>query len=166
MRHHLLIAPTLIAAVGLGGCGEDAGAASEACDAFVAIDREFSINEDIEAGIAAIVAFVDDVADDVADEVEPLFPLLREDPEAAFESEEFATAGAAADDSLSSIAMTSASTSKRSISRSAAFRTRSTPGGSRSRSPTTPRRTSSTRRCCSARTTESTARPTRCSPPP
>jgi hypothetical protein len=98
MRHHLLTAATLIAVIGLGACGEDAGAASEACDAFVAIDRELSINEDLEAGIAALVAFVEEAPDDVADAVEPLIPLLQEDPEAAFESEELAIADVAADD--------------------------------------------------------------------
>jgi hypothetical protein len=98
MRHHLVTATTLVAATGLGACGDDAGAASEVCDAFVAIDRELSINEDLEAGIAALEAFVDAAPDDVAADVEPLIPLLREDPEAAFESEELAVADAAADD--------------------------------------------------------------------
>lgn len=97
MRHTTLPAAVLVTAAALSGCGEDAGAASEACDAFVAVDHELSINEDLEAGIAAIEAFAAAAPDDVAADVEPLIPLLRDDPEAAFESDEMAAADATAD---------------------------------------------------------------------
>jgi hypothetical protein len=98
MRHHLLPALAIIGAVGLGACGDDAGASSEACDAYVAIDRELSINEDMEAGIAALEAFVAAAPDDVGADVEPLVPLLRDDPEAVDGSEELPIAESAADD--------------------------------------------------------------------
>lgn len=88
----------LLAIAAATACGSDGDTDAAACDAFVAIDREMSVNEDVEAGIAAIETFAAEVPDDIARDVEPLLTLLREDPEAAFESEELANAETTTDD--------------------------------------------------------------------
>jgi hypothetical protein len=93
------MAAAVMALAGLAACGDDDGGGdtAAACDAFVAIDREISINEDFEAGVAAIQTFTDAAPDDVADQMQPLVELLEQDPEAAFESEELVMAETAAD---------------------------------------------------------------------
>jgi hypothetical protein len=95
---YLKIAVLLGVTAGVTACGDDDDDTAAACDAFVAVDEELSINEDLEAGIAAVEAFVASAPDDVADAAEPFLVLLRDDPEAAFESEELAAAETATDD--------------------------------------------------------------------
>lgn len=81
------------------GSAEDAAADdTAACDAWVAATRAIDIDEDLEAGIAALEDVVATAPDDVAAAVEPVIPLLREDPAAALESEEALAADRAADD--------------------------------------------------------------------
>lgn len=103
---------TLATILVLAACGDDDGdaetagddttgaetatsvdAATEAaCDAYVAIERAFSIDEDPEAGIAALQDFVAAAPADVAAEVEPAISPLEQDVEAALESAEVANA--------------------------------------------------------------------------
>lgn len=78
-------------------CGDDGADVAAACDAFIAVDQAFTLQEDLEAGVAALQDFVAAVPEDVATQVEPFVARLQEDPEAALESEELATADAASD---------------------------------------------------------------------
>lgn len=90
---------SVFAVVGLAACGDDdPGADSAACDAFVAVDQAFNIDEDPEAGLAALRDFASEAPDDVAEPVERLIASMEADMEAAFESEELATAETAADE--------------------------------------------------------------------
>jgi hypothetical protein len=98
MIYRALIA-CVLASVVITACSDDDSAShtSAACDALVAIDVELTINEDLEAGIAAIEAFVAAAPEDVARAFEPVIPLLLDDPEAAFESDEIRAANVAGD---------------------------------------------------------------------
>jgi hypothetical protein len=92
----LLISAALAAAV--TGCGNDEDDTAAACDAWVDVERAFNIDEDLAGGITALDTFVDAVPSDVSDDIEPLIAMLRENPEAAFESAEIITAESAGDD--------------------------------------------------------------------
>lgn len=76
---------------------EEAASEVSACDAFVAFQRAFDIEEDLAAGVAALADFAAAAPAEVASEVEPMIPLIEENPEAALESEEVAAGEAAAD---------------------------------------------------------------------
>jgi len=98
MRHLAAAAALLVLTTGVPACGDDDGDdTGAACDAFVAIDRDLSINEDLEAGIAALEGFVASAPQEVAAQVEPFLARVRDDPEAAFESPEVAVAEEASD---------------------------------------------------------------------
>lgn len=86
----------VLAACGDGG-GDDEGTAA-ACDAYVAVDQAFFVDEDVEAGTVALQEFHDNAPDEVAAQVEPFLTRLREDGAAGLESEELVPAETAADD--------------------------------------------------------------------
>lgn len=88
----------MVFALVLVGCGgNNGGESAAACDAYVAFSKAFDIDEDVEAGIASLKDFAAAVPDDVAADVEPLFPLLEKDAEAALESKEAVAADNVAD---------------------------------------------------------------------
>lgn len=89
---------TLALAATATACGDDEDDTAEACDAWVDVERAFNIDEDLPGGITALEAFVEDVPSDVSDDVEPLITMLRDDPEAAFESDEIIAAESVGDD--------------------------------------------------------------------
>lgn len=89
---------TLAVAATATACGDDEADTAAACDAWVDVERAFNIDEDVPGGITALDAFVEAVPSDVSDKVEPLITMLRDDPEAAFESDELFVAETAADD--------------------------------------------------------------------
>lgn len=86
----------VLAACGDGG-GDDEGTAA-ACDAYVAVDQAFFVDEEVEAGTVALQEFHDNAPDEVAAQVEPFLTRLREDGAAGLESEELVPAETAADD--------------------------------------------------------------------
>jgi hypothetical protein len=100
MRHPALAGLTsLVAVTALGACGGDgAGDVETACDAYVAIDRAFGIDEDPEAGVAALHTMADAVPDEVASDIRALITAMETDLESALESDELVTANAAVDD--------------------------------------------------------------------
>jgi hypothetical protein len=85
----------LVLTVACGSAG--GGDVAAACDAWMAVDQAFNIDEDPEAGVAALEDFAASAPAEVAADVEPFLTLITENPDAAFESEEMVTAGAAAD---------------------------------------------------------------------
>lgn len=87
----------MILAVVVAACGNGGDDSAAACDAFVAVDQAFTIDEDADAGIAALERLAAAVPQEVATDVEPAIALLKEDPEAALESPEVAIAEAALD---------------------------------------------------------------------
>lgn len=80
-------------------CGTSAGTGdvSAACDAWMAVDQAFNIDEDPAAGVAALQDFVASAPEEVATSVELFLARITEDQEGAFESREMAVANAAAD---------------------------------------------------------------------
>lgn len=106
------LALVVMLALLLAACGDDDNdsattaapdttAASDttvACDAYVALDHAFNIDQDPEAGTAALQQFVGSAPDEVAAQVRPFLDKVREDPETALDSEESAAAETAADD--------------------------------------------------------------------
>jgi len=96
MRRSIALMAMFSLAVAACG-GDDGGEGAAACDAFIAIDQAFTLDEDLEAGTVALEDFVAAAPDNVASEVEPLIPFLKDDVEAALESDELAAAEAAGD---------------------------------------------------------------------
>lgn len=92
----ILIVAAVTATV--GGCGADDNEPAAACDAWIQVERAINVDEDLSAAIDALDAFVDDAPGDVSDDVAPIITMLRDDPEAAFESTELVTAETAGDD--------------------------------------------------------------------
>lgn len=78
-------------------CGDGGVDVAAACDASIAVDRAFNLEEDLEAGVTSLRALVAAAPEDVGSQVEPLVARLEEDPEAALASEALATADAAID---------------------------------------------------------------------
>lgn len=99
MRRSIAVATALTMV--FAACGDDDGdddSTAAACDAYVAVERAFFVDEDVEAATAALQDFHDAAPDDVATQVEPFLTRLREDGEAAVESEEVGPAETAADE--------------------------------------------------------------------
>lgn len=98
MRRFVTVLATLtMPFTACGDYGDDDNTAA-ACDAYVAVDQAFFVDEDLEAGLAALQDFHDNAPDEVAAEVEPFVTRLREDGAAGLESEERVPAETAADD--------------------------------------------------------------------
>lgn len=96
MRPLILVVTLLLAVT---ACGDDDAddTTDAACDAYVEVDRAFVVEEDPVAAIAALEDFAAAAPDDVSEPVEQFLAAHDAQGDAAFESEELATAESAAD---------------------------------------------------------------------